>query len=274
MVEKTEAIKAALTRAMQVAIGEHADVLLVNVEDFAGAETEINAAACPVIFYGFYQESRLQKEKHPAAPYFYRKNTAYFTVPFRLEEIRVVYRDILAGRKIENPAMMLLGKRDAREKLILQLLHDILPGKYGCEQGLETARREFGISGTIEKVRYALAGLHAKQQVEKSVKTITGRTVIPGVFCDIEGTLIVGGKINASVLKKLREYAATKPVTLWTGGSLDEAEKELTKEGIIDFPLVSKYGFEGCHVEVVMDDLGEKEFKERYHIAPQKYIKI
>lgn len=84
----------------------------------------------------------------------------------------------------------------------------------------------------------------------------------------------VKNAVNESVLKKLREYASTKPVTLWTGGKWEEAEKILASQKITDFPLVSKYDFEGCRVEIVIDDLNEKEFRERYHIASGKYIKV
>lgn len=95
----------------------------------------------------------------------------------------------------------------------------------------------------------------------------------PGVFCDIEGTLFFVDKIKNNVLEMLKKYSETKPVTLWTGGDTGEIKKKLVASGVV-YPLVSKYAFEGCKVEIAIDDLAEDEFKKRYKISSNEYIQV
>jgi len=60
---------------------------------------------------------------------------------------------------------------------------------------------------------------------------------------------------------------------LWTGGDLEEIKKKLVANGV-KYPLVSKYAFEGCKVELVMDDFVKEEFEKRYKIYSREYIQV
>ncbi|RJQ32041.1 hypothetical protein C4572_01730 [Candidatus Parcubacteria bacterium] len=93
------------------------------------------------------------------------------------------------------------------------------------------------------------------------------------MFCDIEGTLLVGDKVNQEVLEKLKGFSEIKPVTLWSGGDLEELKKKLVASGI-NYPLVSKDTFNGCKVEIIMDDLDEDIFKREYETSFKEYIQI
>lgn len=95
-----------------------------------------------------------------------------------------------------------------------------------------------------------------------------------GVFCDIEGTLLVQDRINPKVLTQLKEYEKQgKPIHLWTGGNVEEYEKKLLSKDI-DYNLFSKNDFHGCDVEIIIDDLSQERFVEMYNITARKFIQV
>jgi len=228
-----------------------------------------------VIFYAFEPEVYLLTHGNKAAPYFYRRNTAYFQMPFELVEIAAIYKDIRDGKKLENKAVMLAAKAGHRKSIISILLHDIHPGKYGCEKGLETAKQEFGFTGTIEQVREQLGAIRARDKdAVGPIEELIGDELVPGVFCDVEGTLLDdAGKVDDVLLSILKNEAKAKSVTLWTGGDPEKISGRLLHAGIKQFPLVSKHDFRGCNVEIVYDDLPQEEFKKQYGIRTKAYLK-
>lgn len=274
VLESNDPIRMSLERALPVFLGKEANVVVANIEKLGEVKPELERGI-PVLFYGFESEVSLRRQGHTAVPFFYRKNTAYFQMPAELICMATAYRDILEGKKLENEAVILVSKVGYRKNLVGILLHDIHPGKYGCEKRLATAKREFGISGTIEEVRVQLEKL--REHKAGPVKELIGDKIVSGVFCDVEGTLILdsleGEPVNQEVLKQLEKYAKTKSVTLWTGGDLERIQKLLHAKNITQWPLVSKYDFDGCKVEIVIDDYEQKEFEERYKISSKKYIK-
>ena len=270
--EKNDAIRFSLERALPIFLGENAEVIVTNIDQLAEIKEMIEAQKIPTIFYGFDSEISLRQQGNPAVPYFYTKYAAYFQMPSELIKWRITYDDIVNGRKIENIAVVLASKAGTKKNLIGILLHDIHPGKYGCEKGMETAKKEFGITGTIEEVRAQLEILQ-NQKISFAKKTM-GKKIIPGVFCDMEGTLIVNDSANAEIVRKLEEYAKTRPVTIWTGGELREIYKLLRKNGITKLPLVSKYDFEGCIVETMIDDLEPEKTLALYKIKAKEYVKV
>ncbi|MEW5817812.1 MAG: hypothetical protein AB1798_20765 [Spirochaetota bacterium] len=270
--DKNEPIRMSMERALPIFLGEDADILVVNIDAFSEVIDLVEKTEIPIIFYGFDSEKSLRRKGHPVVPHFYRKNTAYFKLPGELTELARAYQNILSGKKIENKAMILVSKAGSKKNLIGTLLHDIHPGKYGCEKGLETAKKEFGITGTIEEVRVKLEALRDKKE-DGFVKKMIGNKVIPGVFCDIEGTLLDNGSVNPNVFVWLEKYEESGlAVTLWSGGDLEEIQKILYAKNIV-WPLVSKYDFAGCKVEIAIDDMVQKKFKDMYKIYPQKYVK-
>jgi hypothetical protein len=275
--EEDNPIKASLKRAAPIFLGDGAEAVIANVKQFEKVRDLAEKQENPILFYGFDSELSLLHNGSPAAPYFYSKMVAYFQVPFELVKMRDAYQAIIKGEKIENPAVMLIAKAGHKKNLVGQLLHDLYPGKWGAEKGLETAKREFGITGTIEEVRTQLENL--RESEIGSVAKLAGDMIFPGVFCDIENTLIIdqpnaGSVVNKEVFEKLKEFSKTLPITLWTGGDLRNAERYLMTNGINQWPLVSKYDFAGAKVEIVIDDLFKKEFQERYNISYKEYIRV
>jgi hypothetical protein len=105
--------------------------------------------------------------------------------------------------------------------------------------------------------------------------------VLPGVFCDLEGTLIKRGHLNFDVLEKLNNYELrnNKRITLWTGGDTREYEEILDKIGLnkkklSNWPIKSKTAFMGKTVEIAIDDLPEEEIETSYGIRAKKFIRV
>lgn len=273
--DKSDPIKMSMKKAMGVFLPEDAEVIFASVENFNDVRDDLEKGT-PVIFYGMESEASLRLGGNTSASWFYSKTAAYFQVPFLLVNMILMYEKIKKGEKLENKAVLLAAKSGYKQSLVGRLLHDIYPGKYGCEEGLKLAEKEYGFTGTIEEVREQLQKIQGKD-VGK-VYAIVGDEMLPGIFCDVEGTLISNDKkvTNEDILNLLVlfEEQEKKPVTLWTGGDIRELEKFLYLRGLWRFPVVSKEIFRGCRVEMAYDDLPREEFEKHYGIMAETFIKI
>ena len=227
----------------------------------------------PIIFYSFDNQERLEMRGHPASRLFQRSDVGFVKMPVRLEELKKLYDLLVSGKKIANPAAEAFFSLGATKNAIGMLLHDFWHVNLRPKV-LEKAKAEFGVEWKEEDGE---DGFRKKMEAIKSspitmVKEWEDKT-FPGVFCDIEGTLFVDKKLNEEVLEKLKNFAEVKPVTLWTGGDLEEIKKKLVANGV-KYPLVSKYAFEGCKVELVMDDFAKEEFEKRYKIYSREYVQV
>lgn len=267
-------VKMAMERAMGVLLPEDAEVIFASVENFNDVRENLEKGT-PVIFYGMESEASIRFEGKPAAPWFYSKNAAYFQIPFELVTMIEMYKKIKNGEKLENKAVMIAAKCGYKQSLVGKLLHDIYPGKYGCEEGLKIAEKEFGFIGSIEEIRNQLEKVRGKD-VGKAYEVI-GDEMLSGVFCDVEGTLISADRteVNEDILRLLGLFPEQekKAVTLWTGGDIVELEKVLFRLGV-KYPVVSKEIFRGCRVELVYDDLSQVEFEKQYGIKAEAFVQI
>lgn len=225
----------------------------------------------PIIFYSFDSQERLEIKGHPASRLFYRSDVGFVKMPVKLEEVKKLYDLLISGNKIANPAVEAFFYTQTKQNLINILLHDFSHGKFRPNV-LEKVKKEFGFIGDKEEVKSFLEGVSRDEQTGGLAKEWENKT-FPGVFCDIEGTLFFENKIKKEVLDMLKKYAGTRPVTLWTGGDLEETKKKLVANGIF-YPLISKYPFKGCKVEVVIDDLSRGHFEEKYKICSREYIQV
>ena len=94
-----------------------------------------------------------------------------------------------------------------------------------------------------------------------------------GVFCDIEGTLIIDRRLNTDLAEELQRYSREKTVNIWTGQNLNKVTS-LLKLNNIEFPLLSKDWYKGSEVELAIDDLEENVLKDDYGITAREYRKI
>lgn len=233
---------------------------------------EIEAdAERPIIFYSFDSQERLEMKGHLASRLFYRSDVSFVKIPVQLVELKKLYDILMTGKKIANPAAEAFFGIKVNQNIINILIHDFYHENLRPKV-LEKAKKEFGFTGMEDEVGRQLRLAQGGEADLAEVGKWKDKT-FPGVFCDIEGTLFFQGKIKNEVLEMLKKYASSKPVTLWTGGELEEIKKKLIANKIV-YPLVSKYSFKGCKVDVVVDDLPQGHFEERYKIYSRVYIQV
>ena len=273
-----DCVARALQRVLPIfGIEKDMPLILVNadisIDEMLGVIDEIKAGERPVIFYSFYSQEELEARGNPASKLFYRTDVGFIKNPFELTELKKLYDFLVSGKKIANPAMEAFLSVGVNKRLVDILLHDICHEDF-VPKVLEKAKKEFGFVGSEEDVKNRLEAIREKGgDQEGGLAEKWKDKIFPGVFCDIEGTLFVDSKVNDKVLEMLKRHSETKPVTLWSGGALGEIKKKLLADEII-YPLVSKYAFRGCDVEVVIDDLPKDEFMEKYGILSCEYVQV
>lgn len=275
--ENNKHVVQALERSLPIfGIDKTMPLILVNADisflGYGGRIEDIveeieSDAERPVIFYSYFSQDEMEIEGHPVSRLFYRKDVGLVKMPFEFVEIKKLYDFLVSGKKIANPAVEAFLSLRTERNLANILLHDICHDHLVLKT-MEKAKKEFGFVGSKEEVKNHLEAIR-KGELAKKWKD----KIFPGVFCDIEGTLFVDSKVNDKILEMLKKYSENKPVTLWSGGDLGEIKKKLVANRIV-YPLVSKYLFKGCDVEIIIDDLSQGEFTEKYGILSREYVQI
>jgi hypothetical protein len=97
---------------------------------------------------------------------------------------------------------------------------------------------------------------------------------LPGVFCDIDGTLLSDGKPKADVLATLAKYEAEGMlITVWTRGDVSETARILSENGIA-YPLRNKLDFAGATVEIAIDDEDRNSFFLNTRVHAKRFIRV
>ena len=260
-------LKETLEQLLPILLGNDADVVMVNINQFKNVSRDLEYSRRPFIFYGFNSELRLRMEGNQAAPYFYTKRSGYLKGPLNPEAIGSMYHKIVSGKKISNKAVFLDAKIASVKNLVKTLLNRSRFGDKNCESWLEIARRELGITGSVGEVLSKLECFNGRNLY--SIKNLIGDKVLPGIFCDVEGALLVSknGEINEWILKLLQKAEKDEPVTLWTEDvNLEKVQALLEKKGASGWPLVSKNSFRGCSVETIICSRSIEEFSAEYDI--------
>lgn len=235
----------------------------------------------PVILYSFESPSELFLDKR------FRRamsnpDVHFLRLPFALAQIPG-YLKLPAFR---SQALEIAAEGEEKTDLLKTLRHDYSHGQEEAVKAMQRARTELGLTGTDDEITAILQDASiGLELLEKNIGAL------PGVFCDVEGTLQKNGEINQTIVERLLVYAASYPVTLWTGGDVKRISRETgpkferfvenytEQKGSmtnlhLKTPILSKYAFRHSKPEIVLDDLAEEEFVRRYGIEPQQYIKV
>lgn len=95
-----------------------------------------------------------------------------------------------------------------------------------------------------------------------------------GVYCDIEGTLLINDMLQEEVLNKLNAYSEQGlTVTIWTLGDVEHYSRLIGSMGI-KYPVRSKMDYFGATAEIVIDDDSEESFRAKTKINPKKFIRV
>lgn len=161
-------------------------------------------------------------------------------------------------RKIGSLLHIIHGKDPRKEREAPDVIHMI-----------KETRKEFpslADNSDDEVIDFLLAASAKREEVRKGEN-------LSGVFCDIEGTILVDGNVRQDTLEKLEAYEAQgKSVVLWTDGDIDEISPQLRKHGI-EYPIHAKADYAGATVEIAIDDLDEHAFTARTKIQAKTFVR-
>ncbi len=137
-------------------------------------------------------------------------------------------------------------------------------------EGLKKVREYFPSlqNATTDEIKAFLADVSSKRE-----EVMKGQE-LDGVYCDVEGTLIVEGQINQAVLAKLKSFENEgKVITVWTDGDLALISEQLKGLGISYEPK-SKAAYAGATVKIAIDDKDEYAFTALTKISVKKFIQV
>lgn len=250
--------------------------------DFAGLELALNIdrGEKPMVICSFMSEQFFLQDSRLSGKFsalMAQKRVAFMRLPFSSTELYKEYLDLLEDEKKEDLLAIKLNEIATYDDIMATIRHRIAhlqksnlekDNKIVNEAVLE-ARSKLRLTGTDQEVIIQIVNF-------KSSKTSPfAGTFFPGVFCDIENTLLINGQVNEEMFLKLQELSETEPITLWTGAVLeiDSIRKKLIQKGI-SWKVVPKTMFSGAEVEIAFDDEGYEEFYKKYNVKARSFNKI
>jgi hypothetical protein len=228
--------------------------------------------ATKVILYGFLPIEYLQAKKPEIDIVLKYENARFIRAPFTMED----FADIFNQKNTIELTYTITD--EIRRKLgvinhSLGHVKDISNPKPGYEVG--------EIASAIQMTKEYFPAVHHFSDLEvlqflKSVSAdreeIMKGQEISGVYCDVEGTILVNGDLNQSTIELLREYEQQgKKITIWTDGDIETLVATLTSLGFV-YPLKSKFDYAGARAEIVIDDKDEYTFSAMTKISAKKFI--
>jgi len=197
-----------------------------------------------------------------------KSNSYFIRLPFSKKDLDTE----LGSLKFHNTALEIAGESEYKTSLRAILLHRIRSSDVISE-----IKKEFGFDGTDSEIVEKLRAYDTHD--------VEAKGLLPGVFVDIEGTLLKDDKINLPIVEMMIEYSKTRPVSIWTGGSrkdltnkissgLENAFNQFNSRVNNRIPIINKQMFEGYEPELVIDDLPQEQFEQDYKMKPKQYVKI
>jgi len=269
---------------------EEGDLLLILAEskyddqnsrysDFLGldfASTIIEVKNPIILFSLMSEESFANSDKADKFNAFMAKRgCGFLQLPFDSEQLFSKYNELLNNEKEEDLLAIEINRINSFERKMAQIKHrsyrSIGVNSDSDKEIVSKAVlevRALGLSGSDEEIAEQI-----KNFEHKAKNSIFAGKFFPGVFCDLEGTLLNGDIVNNTILELLRNFSKEKPITLWTGGKVEELKKILISNGI-PWKLISKYDLAGAEVEIAYDDEDFSVFFEKYAIKVQNFNKI
>lgn len=116
--------------------------------------------------------------------------------------------------------------------------------------------------------------LHFIKKVATSREEVAKGKEFSGVYCDVEGTILVLGIPNNPVMDFLQKMKTEgNRVTLWTDGN-PKAIRMMLHDFGISYPLHKKSDYAGGLVEIAIDDMDEYSFSALTKISAKKFIRV
>jgi hypothetical protein len=134
-------------------------------------------------------------------------------------------------------------------------------------QGIERTKKYFPVleNASNEEIFVFLEKTVVREEVKKG-------EFLPGVYCDVEGTLLVDGKINDKIMNLLQKFQQESlMINIWTDGNVNELGDILKNLGV-EYPIRNKIDYAGAVAEIVIDDMDEFSFAAYTKISAKKFI--
>ncbi len=266
-----------LTQALATLImAEDAEIKFIDLCNFMDKD-RINEAFdhdpnAPLIIVGLDDEQVLlqSEEGLKLRTILARPKTAYVKLPCDWEVIQKAIDGLKAVSSRASAALEAKAQIEETQKQVGYLKHLAAYRERDSAEIGQKAREQYGWEGSDEEIMARLDEFHPEREMAVQ---FSGETV-PGVFCDVEGTLFDwNGNVRPEVVAMLEKYGDEgKAVALWSGGDPEELGQKLAANGMDRWPLLSKYDFHGCIVEVAIDDLPEEKLQEDYGIRAEVYV--
>ena len=221
----------------------------------------------PLILVGFDNKERLKGDLK-LTTILARPRCVYVKLPCKLEDLKEAIKEAKSEpRKQMAVALEKATELEETKRQVGYIKHLSCYREGDAEKVRNLAEEKLGWVGTGEEIMKRLAEFRSEREM---AKYFSG-TTIPGVFCDVEGTLLDwNGNLNQEVVAMLEKYEAEgKAVSLWSGGDPKEILQKLKD---IKWPFLSKYDFEGCVMETVIDDVPSAKLQKDYGIQAKQYV--
>lgn len=228
-----------------------------------------------VILYSFLPSEFIRKQKPEIDLVLKHQNAFFMEAPFAKEKLAGIFKTDKSEMIGDYTAM------DEAQKYLSQIFHDIkyvknwetnpVPEDQAKFQKCMSLVRDYFPSFVdatdTEIVKFLQSVSESRPEVMKDQK-------LSGVYCDVEGTLLVDEKLNETVLTLLQKYETEgKTITIWTDGNIVEIEPKLRTLGIT-YPIKSKFDHAGAIAEIAIDDQDEFTFGARTKISAEKFIRV
>lgn len=224
----------------------------------------------PLVIVGLDDMRKLAENGLKLKTVLARPKTTYVKLPCELEILQQAVETVKKATGQISDVLEAQVKVEETRKQVGYLRHLEAYQKRDTAEIGQKARDQYGWEGTDEEIMSRLDSFNPEREMAVQ---FSGK-IIPGVFCDIEGTLFDwNGKIRPEVIAMLEKYGGEgKAVALWSGGDPEEISRKLTANGMDRWPLLSKYDFHGCTVEIAIDDIPEKKLLKDYGIRAEVYV--
>ncbi len=246
-----------------------------NLQDIPGLDDVLEHArtGVPVVMLGWLDATIEQYARdsrwHAALGY---PNVVFRRLPEAIDEIAGTMNEAIGHGRPADPLAIAALTAKAVDDTARNLEHFLGYAKDDPErmaQWLDRARSQFG-GKTDDEIITILAQV-------RQMGTVPGQfagQVFPDTCVDVEGTLFGSdGAFRPNVLEDAVRQANGNPITVWTGGDVKAARKMLL-EVKVPYKLLPKQMLAGATVKNVFDDLAEEEFRERYNVRYERYIRV
>ena len=231
-----------------------------------------------ILLYAMQSLSSFQKESPQIHTLLAKKNVRFTQFPFSAETLVGLFTKE-SDIKVDEGEL----SKQRNEELVreIRMIRHIIGNSRGSEdlssyppdrleQFLQRSKKAFpDLTDKTDKEVFDFM-----YSIEFEVPEKMKDQIIEGVYCDVEGTLMVNGELNNNVLNKLKEYEAQgKQITIWTDGDLEELTQKLRSLGV-QYPIKSKFDFGGANAEIVIDNDDQNTFFAKTRIFPKEFIKV